>query len=135
MGVPPRTGKTAPTRPQPASVNGAGGSRDADLRISKTPWTSAARVADGLHSDTGNGLSDLRETGIGTAAGAVGFECPAALNEVRATWEARLTAVRDECGRLRETLAATGKHFGEVDHHVAGRVGGVPVGSTPNWAR
>ncbi|MGQ5635364.1 MULTISPECIES: hypothetical protein [unclassified Streptomyces] len=106
-----------------------------DLRISRTPWTSAARVAGELHTDTGNGLSDLGETGIGTAGGAEGFECPAALNEVRAAWEARLTAVRDECGRLHETLATTGKHFGEVDLHVAARVRGVHVGNSPDWAR
>ncbi|MEW2153928.1 hypothetical protein AB0950_01320 [Streptomyces sp. NPDC007189] len=135
MGVPPRDGKTGSTRLQLASANGGGGSGDADLRISKTPWTSAARVAEELHTDIGNGLSDLRETGIGAAGGAGGFDCPAALNEVRATWEARLTAVRDECGRLHETLAKTGTHFGEVDHHVAGRVGGVHVGNAPDWSR
>ncbi|MEU0601077.1 amino acid ABC transporter permease [Streptomyces sp. NPDC006393] len=113
----------------------SGGGADADLRISKTPWTSASRVADELRTATTSGLTDLRPASVGTAAGTEGFACTAALKETRTTWEARLTAVRDECGRLHGTLAKTGRHFGEVDHQVKGRADGVRVGNTPAWAR
>ncbi|WP_158771571.1 hypothetical protein [Streptomyces sp. NRRL S-340] len=124
---------------QLASVNGGAsggaGGGDADLRISKTPWTSASGVADELHTTTNNGLTDLEEAGTGSTSGTEGFDCTAALNEISAIWVARLTAVRDECGRLHATLAKTGKHFGEVDQHAAGRVSGVHVGNRPDWAR
>ncbi|WP_225098674.1 hypothetical protein [Streptomyces sp. CoH27] len=139
VGVPPRADDAGHSRIQLASVNDGGGGGtgggDADLRISKTPWTSASGVADELHTATNNGLTDLKEASSGLAGGTEGFDCTAALNEIRATWEARLTAVRDECGRLHGTLAKTGKHFGEVDQHVGGRVGGVHVGNRPDWAR
>jgi hypothetical protein len=124
---------------QLASANGGGGggagNGNADLRTSKTPWTSASGVAEALHTDTNNGLTDLKEASAGMAVGTEGFECTAALNELRTTWDARLTAVRDECGRLHGTLAKTGKHFGEVDQHVGGRVDRVHVGNRPDWAR
>ncbi|MFI6400964.1 hypothetical protein [Streptomyces sp. NPDC050548] len=116
-----------------ASGTESGG--DADLRISRTPWTSASGVADELRTDTNSGLTDLKEADAGLTSGTKGFDCTTALNETRATWEARLTAVRDECGRLHGTLAGTGKHFGEVDHQVASRAGGVRTGNTPDWAR
>lgn len=96
-------------------------------------------MADELHTDTGNGLTDLKEATTGvTGAATEGFVCTAVLNEIRVTWEARLTAVRDECGRLHGALAKTGKHFGEFDHHIAGQARRVHVGHTghtPDWAR
>jgi hypothetical protein len=144
VGVPARGGGAGPDRMSLASADsggGAGGSTGGgtggggDLRISRTPWTSASGVADELRTTTGTGLTDLKEANTGTAAGAGGFDCTSALREIQATWEARLTSVRDECGRLHGTLARTAKHFGEVDHHVADGADGVRVGDTPDWAR
>jgi len=138
VGVPPRAGDAGGTRMRLASADGGGsgsGDGDADLRISGTPWTSASGVADELRTDTNSGLTDLREADAGAAGGAEGFDCTAALNETRATWEIRLTAVRDECGRLHGTLARTGKHFGEVDHQVGRGADNIPTGSSPDWAR
>lgn len=134
VGVPPRDGTVEHARTQLAGLN-SGGGRDADLRISRTPWTGASGVAHELHTDTNNGLTNLKEASTGVTGGAEGFACTAALSEIRATWEARLTAVRNECGRLHGALAKTGKHFGELDHQVAGQVGRVHVGNTPDWAR
>ncbi|MGW5232728.1 hypothetical protein ACWEQU_10585 [Streptomyces nodosus] len=107
----------------------------ADLRISTTPWTSASGVADELRTATNSGLADLEEAGIGTASGTQGFDCTAALSEIRTTWEARLTTVRSECERLHGSLGRTGTHFGEIDRHVKGRAAAVPIGNTPDWAR
>lgn len=116
-----------------AGLDGEGG--DADLRISGTPWTSASGVADELRIDANSGMADLKEADTGVVSGTQGFDCTTALNETLATWEARLAAVRDECGRLHGTLAGTGKRFGEVDHRVASRAAGVQTGNTPDWAR
>lgn len=137
VGVPSRAGEPGRSRMRLASADGGSGAEEAgaDLRISKAPWTSASGVAGELRTATGGGLADLEEAGAGVGGGTGGFDCTAALAEVRAAWEVRLTAVRDECGRLHGTLAAVGKHFGEVDQRVGSRARGVPVDNTPEWAR
>ncbi|MGW0080655.1 amino acid ABC transporter permease [Streptomyces sp. NPDC003393] len=121
--------------PADQGSSSSGGGASADLQIRKTPWTSASGVADELRTATAGGLTDLKLAHVGAAGGTEGFACPAVFQEVRTTWEARLTAVGDECGRLHGTLAKIGRHFGEVDHQVKGRADGVRVGNTPEWAR
>ncbi|QKW27515.1 amino acid ABC transporter permease [Streptomyces seoulensis] len=132
--------KATHTRLNSASANGGGstpttGSGGPDLLITDTPWTGAARVAEELRTSTDNGLTELKKSDDGVGGGAEGFDCTAALKEIQPTWEARLTAVRDECDHLRGTLGQTGKKFGEDDHGVKDKIGGVQTPVKPGWAR
>ncbi|MFJ8821409.1 hypothetical protein ACIREE_06460 [Streptomyces sp. NPDC102467] len=111
------------------------GSGGPDLLITDTPWTGAARVAEELRTSTQDGLTALKKSADGIGGGTEGFDCTVALKEIQPTWEARLTAVRDECDHLHGTLGQTGKKFGEVDHGVKDEVGGVHNPNKPGWAR
>ncbi|NEB76322.1 hypothetical protein G3I40_13975 [Streptomyces sp. SID14478] len=111
------------------------GSGGPDLLITDTPWTGAARVAKELRTSTDNGLTGLKKSDDGIGGGTEGFDCTAALKEIQPTWEARLTSVRDECDHLHDTLGKTGKKFGETDHKVKDKVGGVHTPNKPGWAR
>ncbi|MET9496374.1 hypothetical protein [Streptomyces sp. NPDC006552] len=111
------------------------GSGGPDLLITDTPWTAAARVARELRTSTHSGLTELRESDAGIGGGTEGFDCTTALKEIQPTWEARLTTVRDECDRLHGTLGRTGKKFGEVEHGVKDKLGGVHTPDKPGWAR
>ncbi|WP_050372875.1 hypothetical protein [Streptomyces acidiscabies] len=90
-------------------------------------------MSEELRTATASALGDLTTAHEG--AKAAGFASSDALAEILPTWEKRLTAVRDECGRLAVALAKSGKDFGEVDPAVAGKVGGVDTGDKPDWAR
>ncbi|MFI6350729.1 hypothetical protein [Streptomyces sp. NPDC050560] len=116
----------------PAPTAAGGGP---DLLVTATPWTGAAAVARELRTSTQRGLTALKKSDDGVGGGTEGFDCTAALKEIQPTWEARLTAVRDECDRLHGTLGKTGKRFGEVDHGVKDKVGRVHLPNRPDWAR
>ncbi|MFF9280026.1 hypothetical protein [Streptomyces griseosporeus] len=92
----------------PADITGSTGS-NADLKASKGPWTKASGVAGDLRMATQSGLTDLTTAHVGVGGSTEGFTCTAALKELCASWEDRLTAVRDECDRLEGALARTGK--------------------------
>lgn len=124
----------------PADITGdTGGAAstgaNVDLKASKGPWTRASGVAKELHLSAQSGLTELTDAHAGVGGGTDGFACTAALEEVRSSWDDRLTAVRDECDRLEGALARTGRDFGELDPSVAAKVGGVRVGHEPSWAR
>lgn len=112
-----------------------GGGSDPDLRITKGPWTKASGVAGELRTATASGLTDLTTAHDGIRAATEGFTSTTALEAILPTWEKRLTAVRNECGRLDTSLAKTGRDFGEVDASVAGSSRDVPAGDVPDWAR
>jgi hypothetical protein len=105
------------------------------LKASQGPWTRASGAAMDLRTGTNAGLTELRTAHEGVTRGTDGFASTAALDEILATWEKRLTSVRDECDRLHGALARAGRDFGEVDPAVAARVNRVNVGSRPDWAR
>jgi hypothetical protein len=88
-----------------------------------------------LRTVTHAALKELRAAHEGVARGTGGFTSAAALEETLATWEKRLTSVRDECDRLHGALARTGRDFGEIDPAVAARVNRVRTGTRPDWAR
>jgi len=81
-----------------------------DLKASKGPWTKASGVAEELRTATVTALTDLTTAHDG--AKAPGFTSPDALAEILPTWENRLKAVRDECGRLSTALAKSGDRPG-----------------------
>ncbi|PKV86950.1 hypothetical protein [Streptomyces sp. TLI_146] len=96
------------------SADGKGGGAP-DVQFSKSPWSSAGKVAGELRTGTAGALADLDSASEGVTAGTEGFGATAALEEIRTTWKDRLGAVRDECGRLDGVLKSVGKEFGEVD--------------------
>ncbi|MEU7070626.1 hypothetical protein AB0B30_08765 [Streptomyces narbonensis] len=114
-------GGSAPPGPpaQPAAMTLAGvpaagpGGGDADLKADESPWHEAGNTAGELRTSTTTSLTDLDTANEGYAAGTAGFDSSGALTEILGTWKARLTAVRDECGRLEGALKSTGRDFGE----------------------
>ncbi|MGA6169149.1 hypothetical protein ACPEIF_02675 [Streptomyces sp. NPDC012600] len=96
--------------------NPGGGAKGApDLKVSGGPWTTAAGVAGSLHTSTASGLTELGRAAEGVSSGADGFSSTAALTEVLASWQGRLTSVRNECSRLRGALTSAAKEFGEQE--------------------
>ncbi|AJT66208.3 hypothetical protein T261_4565 [Streptomyces lydicus] len=100
-----------------AEANKSGGSPD--LKVSQAPWTTASGVANALQATTGSAASGLSAAHEGITWGLEGFLTPAALAEVRTSWEQRLGSIKAECHRLEGALKAAGKEFGEVDAKVA----------------
>ncbi|MGG8407086.1 hypothetical protein ACM614_10915 [Streptomyces sp. 12297] len=98
---------------------GSGGAGGADLKADPAPWSAAGAVANALQGDTGTALTELGTAHEGVAAGTAGFASTAALDTIRGSWQTRLGAVRDECGRLAHALVATGKDFGEREDDTA----------------
>ncbi|MGW1891687.1 hypothetical protein ACWCP6_15745 [Streptomyces sp. NPDC002004] len=119
---------------RPGGGTSGGGTGAVGLRISEGPWTRASGVARELCTSMHGGLTELKEAGAGMADGTDGVACAAALGEILSSWESRLTAVRNECERLRGSLARTGRHFGEIDHGVGARVDRVRIGDRHAWA-
>ncbi|MEU3748536.1 MULTISPECIES: hypothetical protein [Streptomyces] len=107
----------APGRPAAmtlAGVPAAGpGGGDANLKADESPWHQAGNTAGELRASTAMSLTDLDTANEGYAAGTAGFDSSGALTEILGTWKARLTAVRDECGRLEGALKSAGRDFGE----------------------
>ncbi|MFF8610593.1 hypothetical protein ACF06X_32285 [Streptomyces sp. NPDC015346] len=110
---------TGPSQP-PASMTLAGlpapeggGSGDPNLKADEGPWHKAGNTAGELRTSTSTSLTDLDTANEGYAAGTAGFDSSAALTEILGTWKNRLTAVRDECGRLESALKSAGRDFGE----------------------
>jgi hypothetical protein len=92
---------------------GGGGEGGPDLKADQGPWTKSGGVAAELRTMTSNSLTDLTAAGEGVAGGTAGFASTGTLNDVLQSWKTRLTAVRDECGRLEGALTSAGKEFGE----------------------
>ncbi|WP_063740684.1 hypothetical protein [Streptomyces flavochromogenes] len=96
----------------PAPDSGGGGG-DANLKADVGPWHEAGNTAGELRTSTGTSLTDLDTANEGVGGGTAGFASSGALTEILGTWKTRLTAVRDECGRLEGALKSAGRDFGE----------------------
>ncbi|MEV6249660.1 hypothetical protein AB0M38_26175 [Streptomyces sp. NPDC051742] len=105
-------GLPGPEQDGPFGQNGPGGG-DANLKADAGPWHSAGTTSGLLRTSTATSLTDLDTANEGYAAGTAGFDSSSALTEILGTWKARLTAVRDECGRLEGALKSAGRDFGE----------------------
>jgi hypothetical protein len=117
------------------SVGSSGGS-GFDLKAAQGPWTKASGVAQDLRTATNVGLAELKRAHESVKGQTDGFTSTVVLDEVLGTWERRLTSVRDECDRLHDVLAKTGRDFGELDPAIARRIAGVDAGGDkPDWAR
>ncbi|MFI2072874.1 MULTISPECIES: hypothetical protein [Streptomyces] len=68
-------------------------------------------------------VRDLGHAHDGIKTGTAGFASAAALGAILGGWEARLMAVRDECGRLDGDLKKAGVGFGENDVQVKASFG------------
>ncbi|MFD9484707.1 hypothetical protein [Streptomyces sp. NPDC059991] len=123
-GTPPRSGGQEPPAAgmRLASANGKDSGGAPDIQFSKSPWSSAGKVAGELRTGTAGALADLDSASEGVTAGTEGFGATAALEEIRTSWKDRLGAVRDECGRLDGVLKSVGKEFGETDVKVGNDV-------------
>ncbi|MEI7030584.1 hypothetical protein [Streptomyces pratensis] len=64
----------------------------------------------------------------GVVSGGRGLASLAVLKDVRESWEARLTAVRGECGYLSGALLKVAKEMGETDSAVERSFGVVKQG-------
>ncbi|MFJ2935180.1 hypothetical protein ACIO8G_20710 [Streptomyces sp. NPDC087219] len=96
----------------PAPDSGGGGG-NANLKADVGPWHEAGNTAGELRTSTTTSLTDLDTANEGVGGGTAGFASSGALTEILGTWKARLTAVRDECGRLEGALKSAGRDFGE----------------------
>ncbi|MER5729226.1 hypothetical protein ABT084_12975 [Streptomyces sp. NPDC002138] len=98
-----------------ASAAGPGAGESGDLVHAAGPWSTAASAAGELRTSTGSALSRMSLAHEGLASGTAGLASAGALVAVQASWEKRLTAVRDECGALDPMLLKVAKDLGEVD--------------------
>ncbi|MFB7374377.1 hypothetical protein ACFC0D_31585 [Streptomyces sp. NPDC056222] len=93
--------------------SGGSGGPDADLKADAGPWTKSGSVAAELRLSTSTSLTDLTTANDGVAGATAGFASSGTLTSIAETWKTRLTAVRDECGRLEPALKSAGRDFGE----------------------
>ncbi|MFE5483747.1 hypothetical protein [Streptomyces sp. NPDC056527] len=91
----------------------SGGSGGPDLKADVGPWTKSGGVAAELRQSTSTSLTDLTTANDGVAGATAGFASSSTLTTITETWKTRLTAVRDECGRLEPALKNAGRDFGE----------------------
>ncbi|MFF0423976.1 hypothetical protein ACFYUJ_06130 [Streptomyces sp. NPDC004520] len=103
-----------------AAPDGGGGG--GDLKVDVGPWHSAGNTAGELRTSTANSVTDLDTANEGVAGSTAGFDSSAALDEILGTWKTRLSAVRDECGRLEGALKAAGRDFGEREEDTRQKV-------------
>ncbi|SED01196.1 hypothetical protein [Streptomyces sp. TLI_105] len=104
-----------------AAPDGGGGGGP-DLKTDVGPWHSAGNTAGELRTSTSNSVTDLDTANEGVTGSTAGFDSSAALTEILGTWKTRLTAVRDECGRLEGALKAAGRDFGEREEDTRRKV-------------
>ncbi|MBB4982291.1 MULTISPECIES: hypothetical protein [Streptomyces] len=102
----------------PAPEGGGGG----DLKADVGPWHSAGNTAGELRTSTSNSVTDLDTANEGVTGSTAGFDSSAALTEILGTWKTRVSAVRDECGRLEGALKAAGRDFGEREEDTRQKV-------------
>ncbi|MFF3453136.1 hypothetical protein ACFYXH_02180 [Streptomyces sp. NPDC002730] len=111
-----------------ANAPGDGGRGGPDHKASQGPWTRASGVADALHTSSASALTELETAAKVEAKSTAGLDSTKAMSEVLGSWKVRLTAVRDECGRLEGSLKSAGKEFGEQEVRIKrtfeGRTGG-----------
>ncbi|MFF0276239.1 hypothetical protein [Streptomyces sp. NPDC004330] len=108
--APPGQSATMTLAGVPAPDSGGG---DANLKADEGPWHQAGNTAGELRTSTTTSLTDLDTANEGVGSGTAGFDSSGALTEILGTWKTRLTAVRDECGRLEGALKSAGRDFGE----------------------
>ncbi|MEV0410390.1 hypothetical protein AB0I68_06130 [Streptomyces sp. NPDC050448] len=112
------------------SSGGSGGGPD--LQASQGPWTSAGNIAGALRTSSATAVTELATANEGVSGATGGFSSTAALTEILGTWTTRLTAVRDECGRLNGSLKTAGRDFGERDIAVRQTFSEAVVGQSKN---
>ncbi|MEU7600444.1 hypothetical protein [Streptomyces sp. NPDC041003] len=100
-----------------APGGGGGGGGGEDLAHSGGPWSKAAVAAGELRVTTAEGLGKMAAAHEGVEAGTAGLSATAALAAVRASWEKRVAAVRDECGSVRSALLNVAREIGEIDEN------------------
>lgn len=96
-----------------APDGGGGGGGKTDLKADEGPWTKSGNVAGELRTSTSSSLTDLTTANEGVAGATTGFASGTTLTTILETWKTRVTAVRDECGRLEPALKSAGRDFGE----------------------
>ncbi|WP_327416056.1 hypothetical protein [Streptomyces sp. NBC_01233] len=107
-------GEPAAMRLASADAPGGGGE---DLAHSRGPWSKAADAAGELRITTAEGLGKMAAAHEGVEAGTAGLSATAALAAVRASWEKRVAAVRDECGSVQSALLNVAREIGEIDEN------------------
>ncbi|WP_404957000.1 hypothetical protein [Streptomyces sp. 147326] len=100
-----------------ASADAPGGGGGEDLAHSGGPWSKAAVAAGELRITTAEGLGKMAAAHEGVEAGTAGLSATAALAAVRASWEKRVAAVRDECGSVQSALRNVAREIGEIDEN------------------
>ncbi|MFI8002170.1 hypothetical protein [Streptomyces sp. NPDC086010] len=83
--------------------------------MTRGPWSFASGVAGDLRITSGSALTELATASEGVPAGTAGFASTRALTEVLTSWQERLGSVRDESSRLKSSLLAAAKEFGEQE--------------------
>ncbi|MEU9081024.1 hypothetical protein [Streptomyces sp. NPDC048357] len=96
---------------------GGGGGGGEDLAHSGGPWSKASVAAGELRVTTAEGLGKMAAAHEGVDAGTAGLSAAAALAAVRASWEKRVAAVRDECGSVQSALRNVAREIGEIDEN------------------
>ncbi|MFB7180662.1 hypothetical protein ACFCYI_23525 [Streptomyces sp. NPDC056257] len=96
---------------------GGGGGGGEDLAHAGGPWSKAAVAAGELRITTAEGLGRMAAAHEGVEAGTAGLAATAALAAVRASWEKRVAAVRDECGSVQSALRNVAREIGEIDEN------------------
>lgn len=99
------------------------------LLHSAGPWRRAAATARQLRADAGSARTELLGAHEGLVIGeaAAGLVSRVVLRDVLGSWEARLSAVRDECERLEPVLHRTAGELPRVDTSVGRKLHAVRV--------
>lgn len=110
-------------------ADAVGGEPGERLLHSAGPWRRAAVTARQLRTDAGSARTELLGAHEGLVIGeaAVGLVSRVVLRDVLGSWEARLSAVRDECERLEPALHRTAGELPQVDTSAGQKLHAVPV--------
>ncbi|MFE9372704.1 hypothetical protein ACFYM2_23445 [Streptomyces sp. NPDC006711] len=116
-----------------SSTPSTGGGADA-LKHTESPWNHAADVAGDLTTGATTDMRDLTRAHDGLARATVGLTCVATLSSVLTSWDARLSALREECGTLQPALRQVAVDLSAADAKVkqeadAVRVSGIKQGA------
>uniref|UniRef100_A0AAU2V5G2 Amino acid ABC transporter permease n=1 Tax=Streptomyces sp. NBC_00003 TaxID=2903608 RepID=A0AAU2V5G2_9ACTN len=108
--------------------NSQGGSGGTDgLKHADKPWTHAASVAHDLTEGAGSDMRDLTRAHENLPRATLGLSCVTTLSSVLESWDARLSAVREECGTLQPVLRQVAVDLGEVDAKAQQQVDAIRV--------
>ncbi|MFD9632618.1 amino acid ABC transporter permease [Streptomyces violascens] len=111
-----------------------GGGEVGGLKHTDKPWTHAADVANDLTTGAATDMRDLTRAHEGLAGATVGLTCVATLSSVLTSWDARLSALREECGTLQPALRQVAVDLGEADAKVKQEADAIRVPGTKQGA-